>query len=230
MGRSILVTMEESKENFNQKWFAVQSELEKIKKEKVNPHFDSNYFDINLALNSVKPLLKANRLILKQPIRSNRVYSIIQDIDKNDDGEYEFEESWLDLPVNLAPQKMGSAITYYRRYTLTSLLALEADDDDGNAASGLNGQKRTHQGPQKVIQKRTNSPAARTPSAQAQQPRRTKPKQWLNLSNPQTGEVTQQYWEIHTYKKANPDFTKEMLLKQYKVNKREERYLDEIFN
>ena len=31
---------------------------------------------------------------------------------------------------------MGSAITYYRRYTLQSLLALEAEDDDRNKASG----------------------------------------------------------------------------------------------
>ena len=31
---------------------------------------------------------------------------------------------------------MGSAITYYRRYTLASLLGLQADDDDGNLASG----------------------------------------------------------------------------------------------
>jgi hypothetical protein len=30
---------------------------------------------------------------------------------------------------------MGSAITYYRRYTLASLLALEIEDDDGNEAS-----------------------------------------------------------------------------------------------
>jgi hypothetical protein len=30
---------------------------------------------------------------------------------------------------------MGSAITYYRRYSLQSLLALQAEDDDGNLAS-----------------------------------------------------------------------------------------------
>jgi hypothetical protein len=30
---------------------------------------------------------------------------------------------------------MGSAITYYRRYTLQSLLSLQAEDDDANTAS-----------------------------------------------------------------------------------------------
>jgi len=41
----------------------------------------------------------------------------------------------MKLPKNLDAQKIGSAITYYRRYTLQSLLALQAIDDDGNLAS-----------------------------------------------------------------------------------------------
>jgi hypothetical protein len=42
--------------------------------------------------------------------------------------------SELLLPQNTDPQKTGSAITYYRRYALCSLLGIVADeDDDGNA-------------------------------------------------------------------------------------------------
>ena len=37
------------------------------------------------------------------------------------------------LPDIADPQKLGSAITYFRRYSLQSLLSLEAEDDDGNA-------------------------------------------------------------------------------------------------
>ena len=37
------------------------------------------------------------------------------------------------------PQKLGGAITYYRAYTLQSLLGLQAEDDDGNTASGRKG-------------------------------------------------------------------------------------------
>jgi hypothetical protein len=33
------------------------------------------------------------------------------------------------------PQQQGSAITYYRRYTLQSTLSLQSVDDDGAAAS-----------------------------------------------------------------------------------------------
>jgi len=41
------------------------------------------------------------------------------------------------LPMSGTPQQLGSAITYYRRYTLQSLLSLQAEDDDANAASNV---------------------------------------------------------------------------------------------
>ena len=41
----------------------------------------------------------------------------------------------MELPNLQDPQKLGSAITYFRRYTLQSLLGLQAEDDDGNKAS-----------------------------------------------------------------------------------------------
>lgn len=39
---------------------------------------------------------------------------------------------------------MGSAITYYRRYTLQSLLGIQADDDDANKASANKKQQPIH--------------------------------------------------------------------------------------
>ena len=44
--------------------------------------------------------------------------------------------SCMALPDLTDPQKIGSAITYFRRYSLTSLLSLQCEvDDDGNKAS-----------------------------------------------------------------------------------------------
>jgi len=45
------------------------------------------------------------------------------------------------------PQKWGSAITYARRYTLQSLIALPAADDDGNGASEQPKSKQTPPAP-----------------------------------------------------------------------------------
>jgi hypothetical protein len=43
-------------------------------------------------------------------------------------------QSEVTLPDLQDPQKMGSAITYYRRYSLQSLFLLQAQDDDGEIA------------------------------------------------------------------------------------------------
>jgi len=50
--------------------------------------------------------------------------------------------SALKLPEIADPQKLGSCITYYRRYTLASLLGLQAVDDDANVASGVTVDKK----------------------------------------------------------------------------------------
>ena len=70
-----------------------------------------------------------------QPINDNKVYSVIHDLDGSS------VTSSMELPVGLDAQKMGSAVTYYRRYTLQSLLGLQAVDDDGNLASTTRPQK-----------------------------------------------------------------------------------------
>ena len=45
-------------------------------------------------------------------------------------------ESNLEIPKNITdPQKIGSCVTYFRRFTLKSLLAIAEVDDDGNKAS-----------------------------------------------------------------------------------------------
>ena len=49
------------------------------------------------------------------------------------DGDKVVLSSSIYLPDNLDPQKIGSAITYYRRYSLQSLLLLEAEDDDAES-------------------------------------------------------------------------------------------------
>ena len=114
----------------HEKLYNLQSEVGAISKDSTNPFFKSKYFDINGLLNHIQPLLKKNRLLLTQPILNGAVQSVIECVDTGDS-----RVSIMELPVISDPQKMGSAITYYRRYTLQSLLALQAEDDDGNSAS-----------------------------------------------------------------------------------------------
>ena len=45
-----------------------------------------------------------------------------------------YKSKYFDINSLIKQLKLGSEITYYRRYTLQSLLALQAEDDDGNKA------------------------------------------------------------------------------------------------
>ncbi len=112
------------------KLFKITSTMDKMAKDTTNPFFKSKYFDVNQLLEAVRPALIAEDLLLLQPIENNQVGSRIVDIESGD-----YVESFLPLPDLSDPQKIGSCITYYRRYTLQSLLGIEAEDDDANKAS-----------------------------------------------------------------------------------------------
>jgi hypothetical protein len=110
---------------------AALSEIKPVAKEATNPHFRSRYADLNTILAEVKPVLHKHGLYILQPIADGLVYTRIMDADT---GEV-LADSSLPLSLQGTPQQRGSEITYYRRYTLQSLLSLEAEDDDANAAS-----------------------------------------------------------------------------------------------
>ena len=108
----------------------VKKEVGVLSKTETNPFFKSKYFDINSLIQQVEPLLEKNGLVLLQPILNGVVTSEIWHVETS-----QKVSSEINLGTINDPQKLGSAITYYRRYTLQSLLGLQAEDDDGNKAS-----------------------------------------------------------------------------------------------
>ena len=88
------------------------------------------YADINAILEAVEPILLVNGLLLLQPIQNESVCTQIIDIDSG-----AMIESCMKLPATVQPKDMGSAITYYRRYTLQSALSLQSIDDDAEKAT-----------------------------------------------------------------------------------------------
>jgi len=116
------------KDNIYKKLYQLQMEIGAISKDAKNPFYKSKYFDVNSLIKQLHPLLIKYNLVLVQPITDGYVRSVLVDLEGGS------IESALLLPNNLDAQKIGSAITYYRRYTLQSLLALQAVDDDGNLA------------------------------------------------------------------------------------------------
>lgn len=113
------------------KLLEVQKQIGTLSKNSKNPFFKSQYLDLNTLLQHVTPLLNDQGLLLMQPLQENVVTSSIVDVDSG----IIIATSSLTLPNLSDPQKIGSCVTYYRRYTLKSLLAISEEDDDGNKAS-----------------------------------------------------------------------------------------------
>ena len=116
------------KTTINTKLLEFQKRIGIIKKDSKNPHFKNTYASLTQILSEVKPLLTECGLILIQPISLEGVGTTIIDFETG-----EKIETVISLPTNLNPQQLGSAITYFRRYTLASLLSLEIDDDDAQS-------------------------------------------------------------------------------------------------
>lgn len=113
--------------SIHKKLFEIQKNIGKLTKDTSNPFYKSKYADINQLIELTNPLFHEAGLMVLQPITGNTLKTQIFDVETN-----EVIESSLDLPQGNDPQKIGSAITYYRRYTLKALLNLQEEDDDGN--------------------------------------------------------------------------------------------------
>ena len=100
-----------------------QKQISVIKKDAKNPHFKNTYATLKQVLSEVKPILNEVGLLITQPIDERGIGTVITD------GKDSIS-SFIPIPQGLAPQPLGSAISYFRRYTICSLLALEIDDDD----------------------------------------------------------------------------------------------------
>lgn len=107
----------------------IQDKIGKLTKD--SSGYNYKYFDINQLLEKLQPLLREEGLVITQPIREGSVVTTITNTKTGIS-----VESSIKLPDNVKPQDLGSAITYYRRYSLVSLLALESEDDDGQKAQG----------------------------------------------------------------------------------------------
>lgn len=124
--------MKEYSPEFMKKIAKVSQKMQPLKRD--TSAFKYKYADLKQIQETLNPVLKEEGLLWFAPIRNmdgrDRVVSIIIDTETGD-----YLESGMTLPEGLKPQDAGSAVTYYRRYTILSLLNMETEDDDGAKAS-----------------------------------------------------------------------------------------------
>ena len=114
---------------------AAKHNFKPILKTKTNPHYKSKYACLDSILDAISEALAASDLLLIQPTEIENGIPILKTILIHAPTGDRFE-SILPLPVLTDPQKLGSALTYYRRYGICNLLAISPDeDDDGSKCS-----------------------------------------------------------------------------------------------
>jgi hypothetical protein len=111
-----------------------QGQIDAAAKGSVNPHFKSRYADLNSLREAIREPLAANDLSIIQLPRMGDKEVEVETMLLHKSGEFIAET--LRMPLGqFTAQAVGSALTYCRRYSLSSILNLAADDDDGNAAT-----------------------------------------------------------------------------------------------
>jgi len=122
-----------------------QGQIDAASKGSVNPYFKSKYADLNALREAIREPLAANGLSIMQFAATQGDCVSVETVLAHSSGEYvsntlalpvgrKFDKEGNPLPLDV--QSIGSAITYARRYALSAILSLAADDDDGNAAVG----------------------------------------------------------------------------------------------
>lgn len=126
-----------------------QGEMKNASLNKVNPHFKSKYADLAGIRDAVVPALTAHGIAVVQTLDAASegvAYCVLTRL-IHTSGQW--IESLCPIPSAQDMQKMGSAITYARRYSLSAICGIAADeDDDGNEAA-----KPTQAVPQRAFMK-----------------------------------------------------------------------------
>lgn len=118
-----------------------QGQIESASKEKANGAFSNSpkYADINALRDVIRKPLADNDLSIVQLARMNGTYAEVETMLLHKSGEFIAET--LRMPSEkMTSHGVGSALTYCRRYSLSAMLNLAAEDDDGNAAANLSSQ------------------------------------------------------------------------------------------
>jgi hypothetical protein len=95
---------------------------------KTNPHFKNKYADLPSVIDAIRKPLTENGIALTQTteLRDGAfclVTRLIHSSGQWMSGEYL-------LPAQATPQQLGSALTYARRYSLSAIACIAADEDD----------------------------------------------------------------------------------------------------
>jgi len=112
---------------------AAQSEMDGAKSESTNPFFGSSYADLHTCIKSSFPFLSKNGLSISQGTDWNGRSFFVTTLLIHKSGQW--LRSKIKMPADPNPQKIGSVVTYGRRYGLSAMVGIAQHDDDANSVS-----------------------------------------------------------------------------------------------
>lgn len=114
-----------------------RKQLKQPLKDANNPFFKSKYVPLENVVEVIDDALKDTGLSYTQEIETTpNGTNIIHTIIMHESGQYMVVDGAELKPTKQDPQGIGSAITYNRRYSLSTAFGIASDtDDDGNQAS-----------------------------------------------------------------------------------------------
>lgn len=115
-----------------------QAEIETADKDSVNPHFDKTYADLASVWKACRAALSKQGISVTQwpiPAAKPNHVALLTRVSLGAQWAMSGMEMPVDPPANA--QRIGSSLTYLRRYMLAAVAGVAPDeDDDGNAGSG----------------------------------------------------------------------------------------------
>ena len=112
-----------------------QGQIEGAKKDSINPHFKNRYADLASVWDACREALTTNGLSVVQSAENceSAGYGVTTML-LHTSGQWMRGTLYL-KPIKDDAQGAGSALTYARRYALSSMIGIAPEDDDANAAS-----------------------------------------------------------------------------------------------
>lgn len=151
-----------------------------------NPHFKSKFATLGNVTKEVLPKLNAVGLSYTVGSFVDNGVLILDAHLLHESGE----SRSMQFPITATdPQKVGSAVTYYRRYALAALTGVVADvDDDGNTASQKTvGEQRAE---------RPTPPAAAQARATNDAPSQAQVREWIGTDQARKDQANAAYEKI----------------------------------
>lgn len=115
-----------------------QAATQAAKFDKTNPHFKNKYASLAAVIDAIRKPFADNGLSYTQATEIRDGGFVLVTTLRHASGQWVSSEH--PLPTGAKPQELGSALTYARRYSLSAIACIAADEDDDAEGARASGQ------------------------------------------------------------------------------------------